>query len=341
MNQLSWQEEIEEIQQEIFHIRDKEHFQRLALRIFQYQFEQNAVYRKYCQLIGVAPSSVFHIREIPFLPIEFFKTHKVVSGHAEYKQYFQSSGTTGMERSTHYLKDVSLYHRSFLETFRKFYGSPEDYYILALLPGYLENKHSSLIHMVHELVHLSGHPESGFYLDNLQELSQNLHVLNQQKKKGMLLGVSFALLELAEKHPMPLEHTVIMETGGMKGRRKEMTREELHEVLKRAFRVNQIHSEYGMAELLSQAYSTGNGLFQTPPWMNILIREYNDPYHMLEQRSAKPVSGGINVIDLANMHSCAFIETKDIGRKHPDGRFEVLGRFDYTDVRGCNLLVMD
>jgi hypothetical protein len=247
-----------------------------------------------------------------------------------------------MEHSSHYIKKLELYRKSYENTFRLFYGSPEEYCIMGLLPGYWENKHSSLISMVKGLIEKSEHPFSGFYLDNLVDLKERLVELDRKGEQILLLGVSFALLDLVEYHPMQLKNTIVMETGGMKGRRKEITRDELHDRLRKGLGVKQVHSEYGMAELLSQAYSKGRGKFQTPPWMKIIIRDAYDPFELnaseTGKRSAK--SGGINVIDLANIYSCAFIETKDIGRQYPDGTFEVQGRFDYSDIRGCNLMVV-
>ena len=333
--------QIANLEQEIFQIRDKLHFEKLALKVFAYQYEVNSVYRTYCDYLKRTPENVNHITELPYLPIEFFKTQTVISGNDAHELFFESSGTTGQDRSRHFIKSADLYRNAFLTTFQRFYGSPDDFYILALLPSYLENKHSSLIFMVNELIQQSGHKESGFYLDNLKELAENLSILKKRSQKILLLGVSFALLELAERYPMDLSDVTIMETGGMKGRREELTRHELHHILRKSFQTSHIHSEYGMAELLTQAYSKGDGLFETPPWMHILVREYNDPFHIRHKPDATEISGGVNIIDLANLHSCAFIETKDIGKIYKDGTFEILGRFDYSDVRGCNLLVME
>jgi phenylacetate-coenzyme A ligase PaaK-like adenylate-forming protein len=248
---------------------------------------------------------------------------------------FSSSGTTGNQNSRHYVKDISLYEESFFRSFEMFFGKPDDYIILALLPSYLEREGSSLIYMVDHLMQKSDHPENGFYLHEYEELSGKLQILKNQGKKVILIGVSFALLDMAERHPLDFPDLVIIETGGMKGRRQELVREELHNRLKKAFSVDRICSEYGMTELLSQAYSMGEGLFMTPPWMKILIRDTNDPFTLI----ADGRTGGINVIDLANIHSCSFIATQDLGKMNKDGRFEVLGRFDNSDVRGCNLMV--
>jgi len=341
MNQDFSSRPVNSLEEEIFQIKNEAHFEELALNVFSFQYKENKVYREYCNLINKSPASVNTLTEIPFLPIELFKTHTITTGDNEYELLFESSGTTDLQQSRHFLKKASLYRQSFLKAFNQFYGSPEKYYILALLPNYMENKHSSLIYMVNELIQQSGNDESGFYLENFQELAHNLKRLKHKKRKIFLLGVSFALLDLAEKYPTALNDAIIMETGGMKGRRKELTREELHKILKDKFHVNQIHSEYGMAELLSQAYSNENGIFQSPPWMKVLLREYNDPFHVQKPDGFNELTGGINVVDFANLYSCSFIETKDIGKTHPDGRFEVLGRFDYSDLRGCNLMVME
>ncbi|MFC2112550.1 acyl transferase [Bacteroidota bacterium] len=321
--------------QSIFSISNEDEFSKLALEVFQYQAAENPVYAEYLKLLGRAPSSISSLEEIPFLPVEFFRKHRVLSGDKKHEVVFESSGTTSSEASKHYVHDLALYRESFSRGFRHFYGDPKQYRILALLPSYLERQNSSLVYMAEELVRLSGHPESGFYLDNLEELVHQLEKSEESGHKTLLLGVSFALADLAEKYPVELKHTIIMETGGMKGRRKEMTREELHELLKNGFGIASVHSEYGMTELLSQAYSKGNGIFHCPPWMKILIRDPYDPLSPMLRDS----SGGINIIDLANIHSCSFISTQDIGRLTGDGGFTVLGRFDNSDIRGCNLMV--
>ncbi|MCF8336177.1 MAG: acyltransferase, partial [Bacteroidales bacterium] len=272
-----------------------------------------------------------------FLPIEFFKQHRILAGADQWEKVFVSSGTTGLQKSKHYIKRLELYRKSFLKAFEWFYGPVSDYCILALLPGYLEQAHSSLVFMVNELIDRTGHPDSGFYLYDYGSLVNNLRRLDEQNQRVILFGVSHALLEMAGKYNFHLKNAIVMETGGMKGRREEITREELHHILMRSFGVHRIHSEYGMAELLSQAYAKTYGYFQTPPWMKVLIRDFYDPFGFLENGR----SGGINVIDLANLYSCAFIETKDVGRLNEDGAFEVLGRFDYSDIRGCNLMVME
>ena len=322
---------------EIFAIQNRNQFNNLAIKIFNYQAENNPVYKEYLFHLGTNISTVDHIEKIPFLPIEFFKTHKVITGEKEVSKTFYSSGTTGMERSNHYITDISVYEKSFLLNFEKQYGSLENTCILALLPTYLENESSSLVYMVDHLIRKSSHPESGFYLDNIEELSFKLKKLNGENIKVLLIGVSYALIDLAERFPLNISNITIMETGGMKGKRKELTKKELHSFLASKFGVKTIHSEYGMTELLSQAYSKENGNFFTPPWMKILIRDTYDPFTFLENKK----SGGINVIDLANINSCSFIETKDLGKINVDGSFEILGRFDYSDIRGCNLLVAE
>lgn len=319
----------------IFEISNDREFDELAMEIFRYQSTANPVYAEYLKLLGKAPSSINSHDEIPFLPVEFFRKHKVLSGGKEPEVVFESSGTTSSESSKHFIHDLNLYRESFTRGFRRFYGDPRDYCILALLPSYLERQNSSLVYMADELIGQSGHPESGFYLDNLGELVLKLESLEAAGQKSMLLGVSFALADLAENHPVKLKNTIVMETGGMKGRRQEMTREELHDLLKTGLGIQYVHSEYGMTELLSQAYSKAEGIFHCPPWMKILIRDPYDPLSPMLRDS----SGGINIIDLANIHSCSFISTQDIGRLTSDGGFRVLGRFDNSDIRGCNLMI--
>ncbi len=281
------------------------------------------------------------LHHIPFLPIEFFKSHQLISGEAPVQEIFTSSGTTGMVQSKHYVTDLKIYEESYRKAFELFYGNIDDYCILALLPSYLERDGSSLIYMADDLIKQSKHPDSGFYLNNYEELLVKLEQLEQRQQKTILLGVTYSLLDIAEmytasKNKKGLQHTIIMETGGMKGKRREMIREELHQVLCSSFGVKLIHSEYGMTELLSQAYSTGEGKFNCPPWMRILIRDANDPFTFLSHQQ----TGGINIIDLANINSCSFIASQDLGKTFDDGSFEILGRFDASDVRGCNLLVI-
>jgi phenylacetate-coenzyme A ligase PaaK-like adenylate-forming protein len=320
----------------IFKIKDEKTFRAAALEVFRFQAGHTPVYRDFLAALRADPAFITTIEKIPFLPIEFFITHAVMEEGVKAEVTFESSGTAGTSPSRHQVADAGLYRESFLRSFYSCYGSPEELCILALLPSYLERKSSSLVYMMDHLIRWSKHPESGFYLDNLEELAGILGKRNDDKHPTLLVGVSYALLDLAEKHPMKLEdHILLMETGGMKGRRKEMVRCELHEILTAAFGLETVHSEYGMTELLSQAYSFGQGIFITPPWMKVLIRDPNDPLTLLPPGQ----SGGITIIDLANIHSCSFIATGDLGKLHDDGRFEVLGRYDQTDIRGCNLLV--
>ena len=320
----------------VFTISNQAEFEKYALEVFAYQLKKNRVYQNYCNHLGIQEHNIQKAKDIPFLPIAFFKSHQVVTGAVSKSTLFSSSGTTGTTTSRHYVADIALYKQSYTLGFERFYGPISDYCILGLLPSYLEREGSSLIYMVHDLIQQSGHPASGFYLNDLAALKEKLRELEAQKVKTLLIGVSFALLDLSEDFDFPLKHTIVMETGGMKGRRKEMIREELHQTLKAAFGVEVIHSEYGMTELLSQAYSKGNGIFQCPPWMKVLARDPEDPLSL--QSPGK--TGGLNVIDLANIHSCAFIATQDLGKVYADGTFEVLGRFDHAEIRGCNLMVL-
>jgi phenylacetate-coenzyme A ligase PaaK-like adenylate-forming protein len=321
--------------EKIFSISNEIEFEQVALEIFRYQAKNNPVYREYLQYLKKDVTKISHVAEIPFLPIEFFKSRKVISCENSAKEIFTSSGTTGSVTSRHFVPDVSIYEKSFKKGFEDFYGSITEYCVLALLPSYLEREGSSLIYMMEHLIRDSKHSKSGFYLHNHKELIRTIAELKKTKQKVLLLGVSFALLDLAENHELDFSDVIIMETGGMKGRRKEITREELHAFLCSKLNVSEIHSEYGMTELLSQAYSKGNSLFKTPKWMKIMIRDAYDPFSY--EKTGK--TGGVNVIDLANVHSCSFIETQDLGKIHKDGSFEILGRFDHSDIRGCNLLV--
>jgi phenylacetate-coenzyme A ligase PaaK-like adenylate-forming protein len=316
-------------------IGSQDQFEELAIGTFRFQAKHNPVYKEYLDLLSLDSESIKCISDIPFLPIEFFKSHKVYSSEEKEEICFFSSGTTGMQPSKHFVAHRDIYVRSFMAGFEHFYGNPENYCILALLPSYLERNNSSLVFMVDSFIKRSRFPESGFYLDELGELSETITSLESRDTKTILIGVSYALLDLAEKFPMLLKNTCIMETGGMKGKREELSKEVLHGHLAKAFGLDTIHSEYGMTELLSQAYSKGRGLFEAPPWMQILIRDPYDPFSYLDTGR----SGGINIIDLANKYSCSFIETQDLGRVHQDKSFEVLGRFDNSDIRGCNLLV--
>ena len=322
---------------EKFSISDisKNNFDSKAIEIFHIQAQNNLVYKEYLEHLRVDPKSVKKISEIPFLPISFFKTHKVFDRNKKEVVSFTSSGTTGINTSKHYVSDLSIYENAFIKGFELFYKSIENYCILALLPSYLERDGSSLIYMTEKLIELSGHKNSGFYLHNLDELSEVLEELDNSNQKTILLGVSYALLDLIEKRNFKLKNTIVIETGGMKGQRKEMIKEEFYQILREGFGVNEIHSEYGMTELLSQAYSQNTGEYYTPDWMTVSIRDVNDPFCILENGK----SGGINIIDLANIDSCSFIATQDIGRINPNGSFSVLGRFDNSDIRGCNLLI--
>ena len=322
--------------QDIFGIRSEGDFTALALKVFNHQFENNRVYRSFCDLLYVHPSSVTTIKEIPFLPIQFFKSHRVISSTNPIEATFTSSGTTGSITSKHHVTDLSVYEQSFRLGFRHFYGDIKDYVVLALLPSYLEREGSSLIYMANDMIRQSGHPESGFYLNDMERLKNTLTALEEKGQQTLLLGVSFALLDFAESHKLQLRHTVIMETGGMKGRRRELIRDELHQQLKEGFGVDVIHSEYGMTELLSQAYSKGHSIFEAPPWMKIFIRDTEDALSILNNHK----TGGVNIIDLANINSCAFIATQDLGRVKSDNIFEILGRFDHSDIRGCNLMAL-
>lgn len=307
----------------------------VALELFRFQYRENTIYRAYVDALRVDPSAVKDIRKIPYLPIQFFKTHAVVCGEFTPQLIFESSGTTQTINSKHLVKDAGVYTRSFMTAFEQFYGQVEDFVVVGLLPSYLERQHSSLVTMVQEMIVRSGRPESGFYLYEHDKLFAQLQALEARQQKVLLIGVTFGLLDFAEKYQLSLQHTIVMETGGMKGRREEWTRNEVHAFLKERLGTGAIHAEYGMTELLSQAYSHGDGLFATPAWMKILVRDENDPFDIKTEAAA----GVINVIDLANIYSCAFIATEDIGRIHTDGRFEVLGRLDNSALRGCSLMV--
>ena len=320
----------------IFDIQTDGDFLTQALRIFKFQYQNNIVYQNFCTYLNVQPDAVQTLEQIPFLPIEFFKSKDVLSTTDTPEITFTSSGTTGSETSKHFVTDLSLYEQSYLKAFNHFYGAIEDYCVLALLPSYLERTGSSLIYMADDLIKKSNHPESGFFLNEYEQLHQLLLKLQKTDTKILIIGVSFALLEFTEQYQMSLKNAIIMETGGMKGRRKEIVRQELHQLLSNGFGVPHIHSEYGMTELLSQAYSKGDGVFNCPAWMKILVRDTEDPLTYLNNGK----SGGINVIDLANINSCSFIATQDLGKINQDGTFEIIGRFDNSDIRGCNLMVL-
>lgn len=319
----------------IFSVESDQDFQKITLDVFHHQAVENVVYAEFIERLGKKKDLIKTIADIPFLPIEFFKNQKILCGNATPEIVFSSSGTTGQITSKHPVKDVSIYIQSFKTTFARFYGDIQDYTILALLPSYQEREGSSLIYMVDELIKDSNKPLSGYFLYNHEDLFSVLNSLKDQKSKVILIGVTYALLDFIEQYQINYPELIVMETGGMKGKRKEMIREELHQLLCNGFGVNAIHSEYGMTELLSQAYSKGFGKFECPPWMKIIVRDTNDPFSFLEPGKV----GGINIIDLANIHSCSFLATQDLGKLDQNGSFEILGRFDNSDIRGCNLLV--
>lgn len=314
-------------------------FDELAIDVFRFQYENNAVYRQFSDTLGIDPGSVSTVQQIPFLPISFFKTHRVQSTSFEPEMIFESSGTTGSVSSRHYVKYPGLYTRNFLKGFAQFYGDPGDWCIIGLLPSYLERGNSSLVVMVDELIRQSRHDKSGFYLNEFDLLASRLQELERQGQKTLLIGVTFALLDFAAQYPVPLQHTIVMETGGMKGRKSEMTRQEVHVLLKKAFRLPCIHSEYGMTELLSQAYSKGDGIFYCSERMKVLLRNEDDPFEIIKP-NGKEIGGVVNIIDLANIYSCSFIATDDAGKLYPDGSFEILGRIDNSDIRGCSLMTV-
>ena len=319
---------------QIFNISDDLDFKKHCLKIFNFQYNNNVVYREFCNLIYKNPTKINEVNEIPFLPISFFKTKKILSTN-HYEKVFYSSGTSKKIRSKHYISRIELYEKSFLTNFIHNYGKPEEYNIIGLLPNYLENSNSSLIYMVEKLIKFSKSNNSGFYMRDFDKLSEKLIKLEKKKEKTILIGVSYALLDLISYKKFKLKNTIVMETGGMKGQRKEMVKSELHEKLKIGFGVSKIHSEYGMTELLSQAYSKGEGIFESPPWMKVVIRDINDAQNL----NFNKTSGAINIIDLANINSCSFIATDDMGRYINNSKFEVVGRIDNSDIRGCNLLI--
>ncbi|SEK97767.1 LuxE/PaaK family acyltransferase [Parapedobacter koreensis] len=322
---------------DIFAIGSPRDFEETCLTVFAFQAQHCAVYREYLTLIKQKHEAIHRVEDIPFLPIEFFKQHKIMSIALDPQIVFSSSGTTGSVQSKHYVADVSVYERSFRQAFMQRYGNPRDLAILALLPSYAEREGSSLIYMVDDLIRESKHPLSGYFLYDHEELFHALNELKASGTKTLLIGVTFALLDFVETYQVDFPELIVMETGGMKGRKQEMIREEVHEKLRAGFNIPCVHSEYGMTELLSQAYSTGHGLFSCPPWMNIIIRDTEDPFGTVPAG----LTGAINVIDLANVYSCAFIATQDLGKVQPNGNFEVLGRFDNSDIRGCNLLLSE
>ncbi len=321
----------------IFCIKDGISFEKVALEIFHYQSKHNLVYAEYIKLLGINYKKINTVNDIPFLPIELFKTHSIICSDKPEQKIFTSSGTTGSTYSKHYVAELGIYEESFKKAFQLFYGDIKKYCIIGLLPSYLEREGSSLVYMVDSLIKESGNANSGFYLHNLDELIEKLDVLENKQQTTLLMGVTYALLDLADKIKKPYKNLIVMETGGMKGKRQEMTRVELHEILSEKFGLSSIHSEYGMTELLSQAYSKEKGIFKCPPWMKVMAYDPNDPLDILDTNK----SGGINIIDLANIHSCSFIQTRDLGHVYVDGSFEIHGRFDNSDIRGCNLMMGD
>ncbi len=319
-----------------------DNFNELAIELFRYQYRYNEVYKEYCDLLKIIPSNVRSLQRIPFLPVSFFKTHRIKTTSFNTDTIFESSGTTGTSGSRHYVKDISLYRESFSKCFERFYGPPKYKCILGLLPSYLERQHSSLVMMVEELIKGSDNSLSGFYLYDHEKLHRTLMHNEILKTPTLLIGVTYALLDFAEAYPMQLRNTIVMETGGMKGRREEMTRQRVHEKLQERLGVDLVHSEYGMTEMLSQAYSKGDGIFHCAPWMKVMLRDEDDPLHVSDPKEVqdKPLTGVLNIIDLANIYSCSFIATDDTGRLHANGSFEVLGRIDNSDTRGCSLLTV-
>ncbi len=322
---------------DIFKINCESDFEKMALEVFQFQYINNAVYRRWVNALQIEPQNIHTSENIPFLPIEFFKTQPVIAYPSDEKEeaLFISSSTTSQIPSKHYVRDLDIYRQSFMRCFTNFFGNLKDYCIIALLPGYLEREGSSLVYMCHHLIKQSEHSLSGFYLRNLDDLLATIEKLKSQKQKTMIIGVSYALLDLAETGIELNEDFTVMETGGMKGRRKEMLKEELHTVLKSAFNIGTIAGEYGMTELLSQAYALSDGKYSMPPWMQVRIRDINDPF--AQRTNGK--TGGVNVMDLANVYSCSFIATKDLGFKDESGFLNLRGRYDNSDLRGCNLMV--
>lgn len=323
------------LEDDIFACLTKEEFENLALKVFQFQYRNTKVYREFCDFLNLSPASVKKVVDIPFLPIEFFKNKVILAQGNSSEKIFTSSGTTGSVPSKHHVAKLNIYERSFNTAFDNVYGDPTKYCILALLPSYLEREDSSLVYMVDALCKRSENAHSGFYMNNLYALTKQLMHQEETSKKTLLIGVSYALLDLVEKNKFQLQNTTVLETGGMKGRRKELVKDELHEILMDGFGVKSIHSEYGMTELLSQAYSQGNGVFNCPPWMKVLIRDTEDALTLTTGKT-----GGINIIDLANIYSCSFIATQDLGELCPNGSFKILGRFDNSDIRGCNLMAL-
>lgn len=325
----------EKVYDAVFSIQNEQDFSALALDLFQIHFNENPIYKAFCKTLNINSEKINRVEDIPCLPVNIFRTKKVLLDGFQMDEYFESSGTSGSVQGKHFMYDYSLYERAFLAGFEKFYGEPEDYVFMALLPAYLERPHSSLVYMAKKLIEKSGNPLSEFYLYDHEKLHENLQEAVAQHQKIILLGVSFALLDFADKYKLDYSGLILMETGGMKGRREELTRDELHLTLQKAFPSSEIHSEYGMTELMSQSYSKRNGIFQTPPWMKIILRDISDPLSAPNNRNR----GAVNIIDLANIWSCPFLATDDMGILHEDGSFEILGRLDFSVIRGCNTMI--
>ena len=322
------------MQNDIFNIKNDEKFEKFALQLFKYQITNNPIYSNYAKLV-LGDKKPINIYEIPFLPIEFFKSNEIICKNINVETIFLSSGTGG-EKSKHLVSDIGLYKQSFLKSFELFYGEVSQYCILSLLPNYRQQGASSLVYMVDELIKKSKNKLSGFYLNNYEKIAETINILEAKNQKTILFGVTYALLDFAEQFPTKLKNTIIIETGGSKGKRKEYIKEELHNILKQSFCLENIHSEYGMTELLSQSYSKSNGVFKSPPWKKVIIRDTHDPFSIVETNK----TGGINIIDLANIYSCPFIATQDLGKIFEDGTFSIMGRFDNSDLRGCNQLTI-
>jgi len=337
---MEYEKKYQELKNRILNIA-KDDFEAVAVELFQFQYEFNSTYKEYCNALKIETNAIVSSSQIPFLPIQFFKSRTIKTGTFEEVAVFESSGTTGSISSKHFVKDLSIYESSFLHSFTEFYGIISEYCIIGLLPSYLERKGSSLVYMVDKLITLSAHENSGFYLYEFEALKSTLELNEARQQKTLLIGVSYALLDFSEKFPMQLKQTIVMETGGMKGRRDELSKQELHKQLKQNLGVDDIHSEYGMTELLSQAYSKGNGVFNCPPWMKIMVRELDNPLETISDFSESPSHfGGINVIDFANINSCSFIATEDAGITYADGSFEITGRIENSDIRGCGLMIV-
>ena len=330
-----------DIRKEIFNVNNAA-FESVAIKIFMFQYEENLLYNQYCKTLNISPGDINRIEQIPFLPIQFYKSKEITTTTVVPETVFESSGTTGTVNSKHIIKDLSVYEESFLKSFLQFYGDVSQYCILGLLPSYLERGNSSLVYMVNELIKRSGSPLSGFYLNEDEKLYNAIMQNEAEGKQTLLIGVTYALLDFAEKYAVNLSHSIVMETGGMKGRRTELTREEVHTTLKQRLGIAEIHSEYGMTELLSQAYAVKNGIFNCPPWMQVLVRSEDDPFDISSRNTVRGQfsAGALNIIDLANLYSCSFIATDDVGKLYPGGSFEVLGRMDNSDIRGCGLMIL-